>query len=64
MRILIIAFGFFKIKFFGVNSAVTIFVLLDETRKILCLNYENVNIRKIPLSIFQCESRTCLPVTA
>jgi hypothetical protein len=46
---------FRKNLYYDVNFALTNFVLLDETCIRILLNYENVNIRKNPLRIFQCE---------
>jgi hypothetical protein len=45
-----------------VNFAATNFVLLDETLINIRLSYENVNIRKNLLCIFQCEFCTHLVI--
>jgi hypothetical protein len=42
------------------NFAATNFVLEDETCRSICLNFENANIRKNLLCIFQCEFCTYL----
>ena len=58
IRKLTIANIWVKIHLFCAN-----FVLLDETRISFRLNFENANIRKILLCIFQCEFRMCLPIS-
>ena len=54
---------FCKNLYFDANFAATNFVLLDKTQLSNYLNYENVNIRKNPLRILQCEFRTYLLFT-
>jgi hypothetical protein len=54
---------FHKNLYYDANFTATNLVSLDKICVSICLNYENVNIRKNPLRIFQCQLRTYLLAT-